>query len=156
MEGLIVVDGLMWVYNMKIIKYPHIMKGFKGHIQTLTLENDNFRKVIYTAPHSQLVLMALKPMEEIGLEIHKGNDQFFRFEQGEGKVVIDDNEYEVKAEDAILVPAGSKHNIINTSGSVALKFYTIYSPAHHRDGVIHATKEEALSDKEHFGGKTTE
>jgi len=132
------------------------MKGFIGHIESLTLANDNFRKVIYTAKHSQLVLMSLLPLEEIGFEIHEDNDQFFRFEQGTGKVIIDGNEYDIKAEDAVIVPSGAKHNIINTSDSEALKFYTIYSPAHHRDAVIHPTKQDTLNDTEHFDGKTTE
>lgn len=131
-------------------------KGYKGAIEKLALANMDFRKVIYTAEHCQLVLMTLKPLEEIGMEVHKGGDQFFRFEQGEGKVVINDTEYHVKGGDAVIVPGGAKHNVINTSKTEALKMYTIYSPPHHRDGVIHATKSVAESDKERFTGKTTE
>jgi mannose-6-phosphate isomerase-like protein (cupin superfamily) len=131
-------------------------KGYKGNIEELTLENDNFRKVLYTAPHCQLVLMALQPSEEIGMEVHPDNDQFFRFEAGMGKVIIDGNEYDVKDGDAVIVPAGSQHNVINVSNSEALKMYTLYSPAHHEDGVIHATKAEAVASTEEFDGKTTE
>lgn len=132
------------------------MKGFGQNIEELTLQNDNFRKVIYTAKHSQLVLMSLKAGEEIGEEIHKDGDQFFRIEKGEGKCVIDDNEYMLKDGTAIVVPAGASHNVINTSGEEDLKLYTIYSPPHHRDGVVHKTKEEAESDNEEFDGKITE
>jgi len=120
------------------------MAGFKSEIEKDTLENTFFRKVLYTAPHSQLVLMCLKPMEEIGMEVHPENDQFFRFEQGQGKVIIDGQEFLVKNGDAIIVPAGSQHNVVNTSGGDGLKLYTIYSPAHHPDGTIHKTKEEAM------------
>lgn len=132
------------------------MKGYHGNIEQLTLANKNFRQVLYTANHSQLVLMALKPNEEIGEEAHKENDQFFRFEAGKGKVIIDGNEYAVADGDAMVVPAGSKHNVINVSDSEFLKLYTIYSPAHHKDGVIHATKEQALIDKEEYDGKNSE
>lgn len=103
-------------------------KGFLTHIEKDTLENNNFRKVLYTSTHSQLVLMSLKPQEEIGKEIHEENDQFFRFEGGEGKVVINDNEYIVTDGDAVVIPAGAEHNVINTSDSEDLKMYTIYSP----------------------------
>lgn len=132
------------------------MKGYKGNIEKLTLDNGNFRQVLYTGKHSQLVLMALKPNGEIGMEVHEDNDQFFRFESGTGKVIIDGNEYDVKDGDAIIVPSGSQHNVINTSSTEALKLYTIYSPAHHHDGIIHATKEQAMSDNEEFDGHTTE
>ncbi|KKQ39899.1 MAG: hypothetical protein US58_C0026G0005 [Candidatus Magasanikbacteria bacterium GW2011_GWA2_37_8] len=132
------------------------MKGYKGSIEELTLANTNFRQVLYTGKHSQLVAMSLRPNEEIGMEIHADNDQFFRFEAGEGKVLIDGNEYMVKDGDAVIVPAGAEHNIINTSAETDLKLYTIYSPAHHQDGVVHATKEIALNDDEEFDGKTTE
>ena len=131
-------------------------KGYKGEIEKLTVENTNFRQVLYTGKHSQLVLMSLAPSEEIGRETHTGNDQFFRFEKGSGKVVIDGTEYEVKAGDAVVVPSGSKHNIINASVSEDLKLYTIYSPAHHQDGVVRATKAEAEADGPEFDGKTTE
>lgn len=132
------------------------MKGYNANIEKLTLENDNFRQVLYTGKHCQLVAMSLLPNEEIGMEIHKENDQFFRFEQGAGKVLIDGNEYEVGDGDVIIVPAGAEHNVINTSTSESLKLYTIYSPAHHRDGVVHATKSEAEADDEEFDGVTTE
>jgi mannose-6-phosphate isomerase-like protein (cupin superfamily) len=132
-------------------------KGYHGEIEKLTLENENFRQVLYTGEHCQLVLMSLKPNEEIGMETHTDNDQFFRFESGEGKVLIDGNEYLVKDGDVIIVPSGAEHNVINTSGEKALKMYTIYSPAHHADGIVHATKEIAIADEaEHFDGKTTE
>ena len=132
------------------------MKGYKDNIEGLTLANDNFRRVLYTGKHSQLVAMSLKPNEEIGTEIHADNDQFFRFEAGEGKVLIDGNEYTVSDGDAVVVPAGAEHNVINTSSEVALKLYTIYSPPHHEDGTVHATKEVALDDDEEFAGITTE
>jgi len=132
------------------------MKGFHTNIEKDTLQNSNFRKVLYTAKHSQLVLMSLKPMEDIGMEVHPDNDQFFRFESGKGKCIIDGNEYEIENGVAILVPAGAQHNIINTSNAEELKLYTIYAPAHHQDGVIRATKQEAEADSPEFDGKTTE
>ncbi len=119
------------------------MAGYKDDIEELTLKNTFFRHVLFTAPHSQLVLMALKPSEEIGMEVHPDNDQFFRFESGEGKVIISGQEYMVKDGDAVIVPAGSYHNVINLSGDKPLKLYTIYSPAHHPDRTIHKTKAEA-------------
>lgn len=130
-------------------------KGFHTDIEKATLENDSFRKVLYTGAFSQLVVMSLKSNEEIGAEVHEEHDQFFRFEQGSGQVVIDETTYEVKADDVVIVPAGANHNVINT-GSEDLKLYTIYSPAEHRDGVEHLTKEQAMSEEEHFDGKTTE
>lgn len=130
-------------------------KGFHTDIEKATLENDSFRKVLYTGAFSQLVVMSLKSNEEIGAEVHEEHDQFFRFEQGSGQVVIDETTYEVKADDVVIVPAGANHNVINT-GSEYLKLYTIYSPAEHRDGVEHLTKEQAMSEEEHFDGKTTE
>ena len=132
------------------------MKGFNADIEKETLENENFRKVLYTGKRSQLVLMCLKPNEEIGMEVHPDNDQFFRFEKGQGKCVIDGNEYKLKDGSAIIVPASARHNIINTSDSEELKLYTIYSPAHHKDGVVRATKAEAESDSPEFDGATTE
>lgn len=132
------------------------MKGFNLNIEKETLANDNYRKVVYTSKHSQLVLMSLKPKEEIGMEIHPDNDQFFRFESGTGKCVIDGNEYEVGDGSAIVVPAGAEHNVINVSSDSPLKLYTIYSPAHHKDGVVRATKAEAETDSPEFDGKTTE
>jgi len=132
------------------------MKGFRANIENETLENENFRKVLYTSKHSQLVLMSLRPGEEIGMEVHPDNDQFFRFEKGQGRAEIDGNEYELKDGVAVVVPAGARHNIINTSDSEDLKLYTIYSPAHHKDGVVRATKEEAEDDSPEFDGITTE
>lgn len=132
------------------------MKGFFGHIETDTVANTNFRKVLYTGKHSQLVLMTLQPNEDIGVEVHPDNDQFFRFEEGEGKCIIDGNEYIVTDGDAVIIPAGAKHNIINTSASQLLKMYTIYSPAHHKDGIVRATKQEAATNGLEFDGVTTE
>jgi mannose-6-phosphate isomerase-like protein (cupin superfamily) len=134
------------------------MKGFCINIEEATLENDNFRKVLYTSKHSQLVLMSLKPLEEIGMEVHEENDQFFRFERGLGLCIIDGNEYEVGDGFAVVVPARAQHNIINISETEELKLYTIYSPAHHKDKIVRATKEkaEAEANKEEFDGVTTE
>ena len=131
------------------------MKGYNANIEKETLENTNFRKVLYTGKHSQLVLMNLKPNEEIGMEIHADNDQFFRFEKGEGKCIIDGNFYELRDGSVIIVPAGAKHNIINISSSEDLKLYTIYSPAHHKDGIVKTTKKEA-EDGPEFDGVITE
>ena len=131
-------------------------KGYNANIEKDTLENTNFRKVLYTGAHSQLVLMSLKPGEEIGSEVHPENDQFFRFEKGEGKCIIDGNEYALADGSVILVPSGAQHNIINTSSTEDLKLYTIYSPAHHKDGIIRATKEEAEKNEAEFDGVTTE
>ncbi len=132
------------------------MKGFNANIEKETLENENFRKVLYTGKHSQLVLMSLKPKEEIGMEVHPDNDQFFRFEKGQGKCIIDGNEYDLQDGSAIVVPSGAEHNIINVSETDDLKLYTIYSPAHHKDGIVRATKEEANADGPEFDGTTTE
>lgn len=132
------------------------MKGFFGNIENETLENGNFRKVLYTGKHCQLVLMSLQPNEEIGMEVHEDNDQFFRFEKGQGKCIIDGSEYELEDGVAIVVPAGAEHNVINTSDSEELKLYTIYSPAHHKDGVVRKTKAEAEADGPEFDGITTE
>ena len=131
------------------------MKGYHHNIEKLTLENDFFRKVLYTASQLQLVLMSLLPEEEIGEEIHSDNDQFFRFEQGTGLCIIDGNQYEVTDGSAIIIPAGAKHNVINT-GTIPLKMYTIYAPAHHKDQIIRATKKEAEDNEEDFDGQTTE
>lgn len=131
------------------------MKGFNANIEQLTLANENFRKVLYTSTHMQLVLMSLLPGQEIGEEIHEENDQFFRFEQGTGKCIIDGNEYLVTDGDVIIIPSGAKHNVINT-GTDALKMYTIYAPPHHKDGIVRATKKEAEDNEEDFDGKTTE
>lgn len=132
------------------------MKGFKSNIEKDTLENNNFRKVLYTGKHLQLVLMSLKVGEDIGEEIHPNNDQFFRFESGIGKCVIDGNEYKVKDGDVIIVPAGAKHNIINADTKTELKMYTLYGPPNHQDGTIRITKEDAEKMDEEFDGKTSE
>jgi mannose-6-phosphate isomerase-like protein (cupin superfamily) len=132
------------------------MKGFKINIEKAATGNDNFRKVLYTSAHSQLVLMSLKPGEEIGGEIHYENDQFFRIESGKGKCIIDGNEYELNDGDAIVIPAGAKHNIINVAKDASLKMYTIYSPAHHKDGIVRASKADAVAHEEEFDGVTTE
>lgn len=135
-------------------------KGYHVNLEQTTLENTNFRKVLYTLNGLQLVAMSLQPGEDIGAEIHPENDQFFRFEAGQGKVIIDEMTYEVEDGSTIIVPKGANHNIINTSATEALKLYTIYTPAHHKDGVIHATKadaehaEEAGTDE--FDGVTSE
>ncbi|MFA4819289.1 MAG: cupin domain-containing protein [Patescibacteria group bacterium] len=131
-------------------------KGYKNNIERLTLENENFRKVLYTAEHCQLVLMSLAPGVEIGSEVHKDGDQFFRFEKGEGKVVINETEYAVGDGDSVIVPAGATHNVINTSTSESLKLYTIYTPPHHQDGIRRTTREEAMADGPEFDGITTE
>lgn len=132
------------------------MKGFHTNIEKDSVENNNFRKVLYTGKHSQLVLMSLKPLEDIGSEVHPDNDQFFRFEKGTGKCIINDTEYELKDGDVIVVPAGAEHNIMNTSASEDLKLYTIYSPAHHKDAIVRTTKGEASANEAEFDGITTE
>ena len=132
------------------------MKGFKSNIEKDTLKNKNFRRVLYTGHHLQLVLMSLKPKEEIGAEVHAENDQFLRFEGGKGRVIIDKTTYSVKDGDAVIVPAGAKHNVINVSASEDLKLYTIYAPPHHKDQIIRKTKESAEANDEEFDGKTTE
>lgn len=131
-------------------------KGYKDNIEKLTIENTNFRKVLYTALNCQLVLMSLLPQEEIGVEVHDEGDQFFRFERGAGKVIIDGTEYEVADGDSVIVPMGAEHNVINTSETEALKLYTIYAPPHHKDGIVRVTREEAIVDGPEFDGVTTE
>mgnify|MGYP006319761343 FL=1 len=133
-----------------------MIKGFKGNIETLTKENTNFRQVVYTAKDCQLVLMSLLPGEEIGAEVHPDINQFFRFESGEGKVLVNVTEYTVKDGDAVIVPMGARHNVINTSETESLKIYTIYAPPHHQDGMVRATKAEAEASDPHFDGVTTE
>ncbi|OMG56541.1 cupin [Azonexus hydrophilus] len=130
------------------------MKGFVQDIESLAVKNTKFRQVLYTAKNAQLVLMSLKPQEDIGAEIHQV-DQFFRVEEGSGEAVLNGFRTPIQAGFAVLVPAGVTHNIINT-GSVPLKLYTLYAPPHHRDGVIHKTRADAEGDAEHFSGKTTE
>lgn len=131
------------------------MKGFVDDIEKRTVENDDFRRVLYTGRHIQLVLMTLQPGEEIGSEVHDDGDQFFRFEEGRGEVHIDDARHQVEDDDAVVVPAGARHNVVNT-GDAPLRFYTVYGPPEHRDGVVHATKAEADAQEEHFDGRTTE
>ncbi len=131
------------------------MKGYITNIEKATKENNNFRKVLYTAGHSQLVLMSLRPGEEIGEEVHE-LDQFIRIEAGRGRVVLDGMEHSVEDGSAIVIPAGTRHNVINGDDS-EMKLYTIYSPPEHRDQVVHVAKEDALADEsDHFDGKTTE
>lgn len=131
------------------------MLGFTDNIEHLTEENTDFRRVLYTGQNIQLVLMCLQTGEDIGEEIHDDRDQFFRFEAGVGEVWIDDVANAVKANDGVIVPAGAKHNVVNT-GDVPLKLYTIYGPPEHIDGTVHATKAQADAEHEHFDGVTTE
>lgn len=131
------------------------MKGYVANIEKISLENGYFRKVLYTAKNSQLVVMSLKPGEDIGEEVHQ-LDQFIRCEAGQGRAVLDDVPFEIGAGFVVVIPAGVKHNIINTSYDKPLKLYTLYSPPNHRDGVLHETKERAEADEEHFDGATTE
>lgn len=131
------------------------MKGFIGDIETRTEANKDFRRVLYTGPHMQLVLMALQPGEEIGEEIHADTDQFFRVEEGSGEVLIDGRATPIASDVGIVIPAGAKHNIRNT-GSKPLKMYTLYAPPNHEDGTVHHTKAEAEAAEEHFTGQTTE
>ncbi len=133
-----------------------MITGFKGNIETLTKENTNFRQVLYTAKDCQLVLMSLLPGEEIGLEVHPDINQFFRFESGEGRVIVNETEYQVKDGDAVIVPMGARHNVVNTSETESLKIYTIYAPPHHQDGMVRATKAEAEASDPLFDGVTTE
>ena len=132
------------------------MKGYVTNLEKETKKNADFRRVLYTGKHSQLVLMSLKPGEEIGEETHENVDQFFRFESGEGQVIIDGVEHNIKGGYAVIVPAGAKHNVVNTSKRAKLRLYTIYSPPEHQDGVVRRTKSEAMASEEHFDGRTTE
>jgi mannose-6-phosphate isomerase-like protein (cupin superfamily) len=133
-----------------------LMKGYSTAIEKETKKNSDFRRVLYTGKYSQLVLMSLKPMEEIGTETHSNIDQFFRFEEGEGKVIIDGVQHKVKDGDAVIVPAGVKHNVVNTSKKLELKLYTIYSPPEHQDKVVRHTKADAEASPEEYDGKPTE
>jgi mannose-6-phosphate isomerase-like protein (cupin superfamily) len=130
------------------------MKGYVKNIEGLAIMNSEFRQVLYTARNCQLVLMALKPKEDIGAEVHK-LDQFFRVEEGSGEAVLDGITTAISTGFAVLVPAGTRHNIINT-GDGPMKLYTLYAPPNHRDGIIHHTRADAEADNEHFDGKTTE
>lgn len=132
------------------------MKGYNLELERETLENDTFRKVLYTSEHSQIVLMSLDPDQEIGLETHEENDQFIRFEAGTGRVEIDGNKYDVEDGSAVVIPAGAEHNVVNTSSSEKLKLYTIYSPPHHKDQIVRETKEDAEKRDTEFDGETTE
>jgi mannose-6-phosphate isomerase-like protein (cupin superfamily) len=132
------------------------MKGCVINLEKETRKNTDFRRVLYTGKHSQIVLMSLKPGEEIGEETHEDVDQFFRFEGGEGKVIIDGVEHRIKDGNGVIVPAGARHNVVNTYKHANLKLYTIYSPPEHQDGVIRHTKREAIASEEHFDGRTTE
>lgn len=133
-----------------------VKKGFVGNIEKETVKNSDFRRVIYTGKFSQLVVMSLKPGEEIGMEVHDTVDQFFRFEEGEGKVVIDEVEHKVHDGMAVVVPSGAMHNVVNTSKKDDLKLYTIYSPPEHQDKVVRHTKAQALAEPEEYDGKPTE
>jgi mannose-6-phosphate isomerase-like protein (cupin superfamily) len=131
-------------------------KGFVTNLEEATRKNTDFRRVLYTGKYSQLVLMTLKPGEEIGEETHDDVDQFFRFEEGEGMVIIDGVNNAVKDGSGVVVPSGARHNVVNTSKSLDLKLYTLYAPPEHQDGIIRKTRKDALALEEHFDGKTTE
>ena len=131
------------------------MKGYVDDIQAATLRNKDFRRVLYTGANLQLVLMTLQPGEQIGEETHEDRDQFFRIEEGNGEVLIDGRRHEVQDDFAVIVPAGARHNVIN-SGPAPLKLYTLYGPPEHRDAVVHRMRSDAVADDEHFDGATTE
>ena len=133
------------------------MKGYCDDIERVTTENDDFRRVLYTGKHLQLVLMTLQPGEEIGEEVHDDRDQFFRIEEGQGEVRIDGAANQVKDDFAVIVPAGARHNVVNT-GDAPLRFYTLYGPPEHKDGVVHKDKAQATRDhdNDHWDGETTE
>lgn len=130
------------------------MKGYVQDVGSIAIDNNDFRRVLYTARNCQLVVMSLKPQEDIGAEVHK-LDQFFRVEAGRGEAELDGVRTAIRAGHAVIAPAGARHNIINT-GSEPLKLYTLYAPPNHRDGVVHRTRAEAEADTEHFDGKTSE
>ena len=131
------------------------MKGYKDDIEKQTEDNTDFRRVVYTGHNIQLVLMSIEPGDEIGAEVHDDRDQFFRIEAGEGEITVDDNVYKVKADDAVIVPQGARHNV-KSVGTETLKLYTIYGPPEHIDGTVHKTCADAHASHEHFDGKTTE
>lgn len=131
------------------------MKGYVDDIEKVTEKNTDYRRVLYTGHNLQLVLMSIEPGDEIGAEVHPDRDQFFRIEAGQGEITIDDAVHKVKADDAVIVPQGARHNVKST-GSEPLKLYTIYSPPEHKDGTVHKTSADAGDDHEHFDGKTTE
>jgi mannose-6-phosphate isomerase-like protein (cupin superfamily) len=154
----VVLSTILILQNTQAVgqnKKEVVIKGFVQDIGALATKNVEFRRVLYTAKHCQLVVMALKPKEEIGAEVHHKLDQFFRVEEGSGEAVLDGVRTAIHAGFAVVVPAGMNHNIINT-GSVPLKLYTLYAPPNHRDGVVHPTRADAEADNEHFDGKTTE
>jgi mannose-6-phosphate isomerase-like protein (cupin superfamily) len=132
------------------------MKGYIANIEKLTLANNNFRTVLYTASHCQLVVMTIPPGSDIGEEVHAENDQFFRVEKGTGQVIIDGVAHDIADGSAVIVPAGAKHNLINSSATEPLRLYTLYSPPHHMDAIVHRTKEEAMKDDEAYDGVPTE
>jgi mannose-6-phosphate isomerase-like protein (cupin superfamily) len=132
------------------------MKGYVINVRQETEENNNFRKVLYTGKYSQLVVMSLRPKEDIGEEIHNTVDQFIRIESGVGRAILDGVGHFIENEYAVVIPAGTKHNIVNTSEEREMKLYTLYSPPEHQDGVVRLTKEEAMTNEEHFDGKTSE
>jgi mannose-6-phosphate isomerase-like protein (cupin superfamily) len=140
----------------KILNINNNMKGYHNNIEKETIKNIDFRKVLYTTKNMQLVLMSLKPHEEIGAETHKGIDQFFKIESGYGSCIINDIEQKIESGDVVIVPAGAKHNIINTNKNFDLKIYTIYTPPNHEDGIVRATKNDAEQQPEKFEGRTTE
>jgi Mannose-6-phosphate isomerase len=137
---------------------PDQKKGLSINLEKATLKNDNFRNVLYTGQYNQLVLMSLKPCEDIGMEVHEDTDQFFYFMDGKGTCIVNGNEYEVRDGYAVFVPAGAHHNVINTQKNHNLKFFTTYSPPEHQDGIVRKTKAEANDpkNKESFDGMTTE
>jgi mannose-6-phosphate isomerase-like protein (cupin superfamily) len=143
-------------YSFTEQRYKKMKKGFAADLEAETRKNTDFRRVLYTGKFSQLVLMCLKPGEEIGEETHDDVDQFFRFEEGQGVVVIDGMKHPVKDNSGVVVPSGAKHNVVNTSKTANLKLYTIYSPPEHKDKVVRKTKQDALTREEHYDGKTTE
>jgi mannose-6-phosphate isomerase-like protein (cupin superfamily) len=132
------------------------MKGYFVDLENVTEDNSTFRTVLYTGKHMQLVAMSLLPREEIGFEVHTDTDQFLRCGAGEGKVIVDDTEYAIKDDSAVIVPAGARHNVINTSDTESLKLYTLYGPSHHKDKTVHTTKQDALASDEAFDGVTSE
>lgn len=150
---IIVTLGAIAVLTTSLSSAPK--KGFVADIEALTERNNDFRRVIYTGKNLQLVLMTIRPGEDIGDEVHPGVDQFFRIESGEGELRIDGVATRVRSDDAFIVPAGASHNVVNT-GDGALKLYTIYAPPEHREGIVRATKAEAQASEAHFDGKTTE
>ena len=131
------------------------MKGYIANIEELSIENDTFRTVLYTDKRLQLVVMSIRPNEDIGMETHD-LDQFIRVEAGEGEAVLDGMKHQIRDGSVVIVPQGVNHNIINTSSEFPLKLYTLYAPPEHKDGTVHKTKEDALADEEHFDGKTTD